>query len=306
MARNVMSNIIAPRAMAFAFLVAAIAVTEIGLSWNPNSFGQALAAFSVIIALAHGRSAYGWTNTLAFFVITFTATLAIENIGAATGVPFGQYHFVVTAGLPSVGHIPLVVGCLWFSMGYFSWHVAAILLDDADVRLDERVNRIALPVIAAFVMTQWDFVMDRGNSTLSGAWVWHDGGADFGVPLSNYAGWFITSWLFYQLYALWLARSSIAAPDASLRIAAVVLYAAAGLAHLVPWFSGASGEVVDASGHIWRVSDIRAMSAVVMLFTMLFSSALAAIKIAKKMQGRTSRSTAISSREPTLSEPPSA
>src|SRR5215471_10038548 len=52
-------------------------------------------------------------------------------------------------------------------------------------RLDRPINVITLPIVAAFVMTQWDLVIDPPESTISKAWIWHDGGADFGVPLSN-------------------------------------------------------------------------------------------------------------------------
>ena len=55
-------------------------------------------------------------------------------------------------------------------------------------------------------MTQWDVVMDPPEATISKAWIWHDGGAHFGVPLSNYLGWLLTSWLFYQAFAIYLSR----------------------------------------------------------------------------------------------------
>src|SRR5262249_9060354 len=136
-------------------------------------------------------------------------TFAAENMGVATGFPFGRYHFEVGAHLPHVGSIPIIVGPLWFGAGYFSWVVASILLDGADQRLDRPMNIIALPIVAAFVMTQWDLVMDRAESTISKAWIWHDGGADFGVPLSNYLGWLLTSWLFYLAFALYLRHSPV-------------------------------------------------------------------------------------------------
>lgn len=281
--QNNVSHIRGQKALILVILVAAV---EVSFSWNPDVFGQATAALSVIVVLAHGRLAYGWTNTLAFLLIALTVSLGLENIGTATGLPYGRYHFVVTAGLPNVGLIPLIVGLLWSTMGYFSWHVAAALLDDADARLQSRGNVVALPLVAAFVMTQWDFVMDRGNSTIAGAWVWHDGGADFGVPLLNYAGWFVTSWTFFQLYALFLARRHVSAPETSVRFAAVVFYAAAGLAHLVPVLFQTKGTVTDATGHVWSVADIREMSAVIMVFTMFFSSLLAAIKLAQTAQVR--------------------
>ena len=43
----------------------------------------------------------------------------------------------------------------------------------------------ALPTVAAFVMTQWDLVMEPPEATIGKAWIWHDGGGYFGVPMSN-------------------------------------------------------------------------------------------------------------------------
>jgi hypothetical protein len=87
-----------------------------------------------------------------------------RGTGTATGFPFGAYHFEVGADLPHVGLIPIIVGPLWFGAGYFSWTVASVLLDGADRQLDRPFNLVALPVVAAFVLTQWDLVMDAPNA----------------------------------------------------------------------------------------------------------------------------------------------
>jgi hypothetical protein len=42
----------------------------------------------------------------------------------------------------------------------FSWTVASVLLDGADRRLDHAFNLVGLPIAAAFVMTQWNPMMD--------------------------------------------------------------------------------------------------------------------------------------------------
>lgn len=276
----------ARKRLALIILVGPILVAEIAFAWNPDPVGQTLAMFSVVSALAHARLAYGWKSALAFFAISFGVSLTIENLGVTTGFPFGRYHFTVAEGLPHVGEIPLVVGILWFSMGYLAWQIASILLDDADLSIDSTVNLFALPVVAAFVMAQWDITMDRGGSTLGGAWVWRDGGGDFGVPLTNYFGWFLTSWLYFQVFAFYLSRQDAAtrAPAASptLRLVAVLFYLCAGLTHLVPWMMGASGEVADAGGRLWRVADARETTVAVMAATMLFSSVLAGAKLLQK------------------------
>ena len=262
----------------------------IGLAWNPNPLAQALAAIGILAALVHTALFYGWKDGLALFAICVVITFVMENIGATTGFPFGHYHFEVGADLPHIGVIPIIVGPLWFGMGYFSWQVAAVLLG-AGARPSRTFDRVALPVVAAFVMTQWDVVMEPAGSTIAKAWIWHDGGAHFGVPLSNYAGWLLTSWLFYQAFAIYLGRrSDLPVPSAAwgrtLRLVAIAFYLSSGLTHLTPWLIGQSGEVVDAAGQLWRVGDLRTTTVVTMLFTMFFTSLLAALRLATDRTGR--------------------
>jgi uncharacterized membrane protein len=258
----------------------------IGFAWKPTALAQALAAIGILAALIHAVLFYGWKDGIALFAICLVITFAMENIGAATGWPFGHYHFEVGADLPHVGVIPVIVGPLWFGMGYFSWHVAAVLLG-APSRPSRKFERLALPIVAAFVMTEWDVVMEPAESTIAKAWIWHDGGAHFGVPLTNYAGWLLTSWLFYQAFAIYLSRRRdlavpLPAQARKLRLIAIAIYLASGLTHLTPWLIGQSGEVVDAAGQLWRVSDLRATTVVTMLFTMFLTSMLAALRLANE------------------------
>lgn len=256
----------------------------VGFAWSATPFAQALAAIGVVSAFVHAAFAYGRKDALVFFVICVVVTFTVENIGAATGLPFGHYHFEVGAELPRVGAIPIIVGPLWFGMGYFSWVVAGILLGGADRRPDSPLGVVARPIVAAFVMTQWDLVMDPPAATIAKAWIWHDGGADFGVPLSNYLGWLLTSFLFYQAFAFYLRTRRAASPppaqtSRAFRFAAVLFYASSGLTHLTPWLLGQTGEIADASGHVWRVHDLRETTVVVMLFTMVFTSMLAGLRL---------------------------
>jgi putative membrane protein len=169
-------------------------------------------------------------------------------------------------------------------MGYFSWILAGALLG-VPGRPDSKFDVVVWPIVAAFVMTQWDVVMDPPLSTISKAWIWHDGGAHFGVPLSNYAGWLLTSWLFYQAFAIYLSRWRDASPPPAgdrkaLRLIAIAFYLSSGLTHLTPWLMGQSGEVTDAAGHLWRIGDIRAATAITVLVTMFFASVLAVLRLA--------------------------
>jgi uncharacterized membrane protein len=262
-----------------AFLLAVVV-----LAGMPSPIAQALAGGGIVIAFAHGVRVYGWSGIFLFLAICLVVTIAIENLSIATGFPFGRYHFEVAAALPYIGAVPIIVGPLYFAMGYFSWIIASLLLDDADLHLDRPFNVVALPLISAFVMVQWDVVMDPPNATLYRAWIWHDGGGYFGVPLSNYAGWYLTVWLFYQAFALVVyCRPSWARPrpDCS-RLPPILLYLAVALSYAVPYLIGRDGDVVDATGHGWRTQDLRETTMVVMLFTMLFTSTLALLRWAAR------------------------
>jgi uncharacterized membrane protein len=271
-------------ALAVWLAAAAYLSLAVGFAWNPAPFAQGLAAIGIAAALTHASVAYGFKHALALFLICTAITFAMENLGAATGFPFGRYHFKVARGLPHIGAIPIVVGPLWFGMGYFSWTVAGILLDGANYRLRARFNSIVLPIVAAFVMTQWDLILEAPSATLSKAWVWHGGGAFFGVPASNFFGWLLTSWLFFQAFALYLrtqqgALARAAGLSPALRVMAVLFYLSAGLTHLTPWLMGQMGEAADGAGHIWRVQDVREAVAITMLLTMAFTSLLAFLRI---------------------------
>ena len=273
-----------PAPIAFGILLVGYLALVVGFAWNPTPLAQALAAIGIVLAILHATLFYGARDALTIFAICSTITFAMENLGALTGFPFGQHHFEVGANLPHVGLIPVIVGPLWFGMGYFSWILAGTLLG-APARPARKFELLAWPVVAAFVMTQWDVVMDPPLSTISKAWIWHDGGAHFGVPLSNYGGWLLTSWLFYQAFAIYLGRRPdlpelIPARTRALRLMAIALYLGSGLTHLMPWLTGQSGEVADAAGHLWRIADLRATSVLTMLLTMVFTSLLAVLRLA--------------------------
>lgn len=254
------------------------------VAWSATPLAQILSGVGIIAAFAHATLSYGLRHAAALFAMCCVITFSMENLGTRTGFPFGHYHFEVAPELPHVGAIPLVVGPLWFGMGYFSWVTAAILLDDADFHLKEPFNLFALPATATLVMTQWDLALDPSGATIARAWIWHDGGTFFGVPASNFFGWMLTAGLFYLAFALYLRRSDASLRRASgsqrsLRTLAVLFYLASGLTYLVPWITGQGGQATDGSGYTWRVHDIRESVAIVVILTMGFTAFLALIRL---------------------------
>src|SRR5258708_7627168 len=102
------------RAITVCLTVGAYLAAIMGFAWNPTPLAEGLAAICIAAAFVHASFGYGLKHALALFVICTAITFTIENLGAATGFPFGHYHFEVGPSLPHIGAIPIVVGPLWF------------------------------------------------------------------------------------------------------------------------------------------------------------------------------------------------
>lgn len=271
-------------------LVAAALTTSVVLPLT--GFGGAVMVsllMTLPFAAIHGVRRYGWQRLLTFFVVTYAISNAFENLSISTGFPFGHYHYT---GDLKLFQVPFMIGIIYFGLGYVSWLTASTLLDRADERLNwheraGRVNTFALPAIAAAVMTMFDVATDAQASTVGGSWIWERGGGVFGVPYTNYLGWWLVTYTFFQVFALLLARTQTRAgrlgtattPGSLLQ--PVLLYASAGLTTITAFMATDPGTAVDATGVTWDVSAINETAMTVGVFTVLTVAALALIKIAR-------------------------
>ena len=95
----------------------------------------------------------------------------------------------------------------YFVAGYLAWTMGTVFLGNLGTGMQRR-NLLLVPVTASFIMVMWDLCLDPIRSTIDGAWVWEDGGAYHGVPLSNFAGWSLTAFTIFEVFALYLYRFS--------------------------------------------------------------------------------------------------
>ena len=167
-------------------------------------FIQNLAWLSFV--LIHGIKRYGWDNMFVFFGITFLISWSAETASIAMGSPFGNYHYTDLLGV-RIGTVPLVIMPMYFVAGYLAWTMGTIFLGNLGTGMERR-NLFLVPFVAGFIMVMWDFCFDPISSTINGAWIWEDGGAYHGVPISNYLGWYLAVFLIYQVFALYLHRFS--------------------------------------------------------------------------------------------------
>ena len=95
-----------PGEAAFWTVLAIYLALVIGFAWNRTPLAEVLAAIGILAACVHAVLTYGWRGALALMTICVVITFGMENIGVATGWPFGRYHFEIEPNLPHVGAIP--------------------------------------------------------------------------------------------------------------------------------------------------------------------------------------------------------
>jgi putative membrane protein len=154
--------------------------------------------------LIHGIRRYGLDSMSIFFGITFLISWSTETSSIATGFPFGNYYYSHLLGV-KIGTVPLTIMSAYFVAGYLAWTMGTIFLGDLGTGIEKR-NLFLVPFVSSFIMVMWDFCLDPISSTIDGAWIWENGGAYHGVPISNYFGWYLTVFIIFQVFALYLYR----------------------------------------------------------------------------------------------------
>jgi uncharacterized membrane protein len=265
-----------------ALYAAVILLLPLGLV-PPGLNAPLSALLPMAFALLHGSRQYSWRDILVFSVICLVVSNAFENLSILTGFPFGHYHYSDALG-PKLFLVPLLIGPAYLGMGYLSWTMARLILGDP--RSGEG-DIFALPVVASFVMVSWDLTFDPIASTIGHSWIWHDGGAYFGVPVSNFLGWWLTVYIFFQLFAHYRSRRPAPARQSvavSFWWPAVTMYAATALRSVVVLLTVPSGAaiVTDQAGVTWNVAALYGTCAIAGIFTMGAFSILALLSLTER------------------------
>ncbi len=236
-----------------------------------------------LFAALHGTRRLGIRTMIIFFAIAFVVSWTYESLSITTGFPFGHYYYTGVMGL-KVGLVPIMIMFSYFSVCYLSWHLAHILLGKFDANPDALL-RFPVPLVASFIMVMWDMSMDPARSTLNHAWIWRDGGSYFGVPFSNFMGWFLCVYTIFQLLALYLVRTG--APSGTPNSYGIkghwhqptAMYGAVFIEFVAFALWSPGGTVTDAAGQVWGVRDMHETLGLVAIFTMLFVTCLAFFKV---------------------------
>ncbi len=149
---------------------------------SPIMFGLAIWMFYECwrIYPQHERPKFAVVS-IAVIVVSF----GIEWLGVRTGSIFGAYVYGQTLR-PSVGGVPISIGCAWFVVLIASNAVAQKIAPKSLIG-----NTFKLAFLVAALMVCFDLLMEPAAGTLD-YWVWEDNH----IPLQNYLAWFGLSFVF--------------------------------------------------------------------------------------------------------------
>jgi putative membrane protein len=219
-------------------------------------------------ALVHGTILYRARGILVFTSLCLGVGALLEVLSLRTGLPFGSYYFTDVMG-PKLAGLPILLVLAYLGMAYCSW-VMSLLITGTRKPI-RGLRTVMVPLLASFVMMAWDLSMEADWSTVDRAWIWRDGGPFFGVPLTNFLGWYLTAFLYFQGFAFYCRfKAPLASPvPRMVWRAAIFLYAICALGNLLILRRPMAAPIVfDPSGKPWITAHILAADAFVSIFLM--------------------------------------
>jgi uncharacterized membrane protein len=174
----------------------------------------AFAPFALFVLIASWH--LGARRTLWMALVGYLIAWSSEFSSIHTGFPYGSYRYESEAlrGDLLVFGVPFFDSLSYVFLSYFAWSSALFLLSPLvyrggfDLQIAEtRAQRRSFGVllVAAWLMTWLDVVVDpvacRGERWFLGQiHAYADPGAYFGVPFTNFAGWFLVGNLIVFAY----------------------------------------------------------------------------------------------------------
>ncbi|MCU4717821.1 bisanhydrobacterioruberin hydratase [Halapricum hydrolyticum] len=123
----------------------------------------------------------------AFALAAVTAyAFGIEMLGVSTGWPYGAFEYGIDLGPMLLGLVPIGLPVFFFPLVLNSYLLDLLLLGEK-----ARSTSVRLLAVIATVLLM-DLVLDPAAVGL-GFWMYEGGGAYYGVPWSNYAGWVLSA-----------------------------------------------------------------------------------------------------------------
>jgi uncharacterized membrane protein len=167
------------------------------LAFNPavSLMSEAISYLLLALFLFSGYHILGGKITLLFLAGSLFWTLPLESFGVL--MSFFSYEvqtspYVYPRYLIWAGVVPFWISIGWFDVTFPAYHFSRTLLAKHDA--------LVASLVGGLIAVNMDLLIDPA-ATSSHLWRWtHDSFYLFGVPVTNYVGWFLLSSLFLLVF----------------------------------------------------------------------------------------------------------
>jgi len=222
-------------------------------------------------ALLHGGVYCGTKKIICFFILVFVISIFYESVSVSTGIPFGNYYYSDKLGV-KLFDVPLAIMPTYFCLGYVSWFIANVISHHLDKGIESKCKAFLISIVASFIMVSWDLIMDPVNSLVKSLWFWKDNGVYFGIPLTNFFGWFLCVFTFYLPFTLWCYKDKVhlkIKPSYGYLYLPSIIYITIMAKYVLCFFFKENVIVTLQSGRIFNTSEVYGSVVLIGLFTML-------------------------------------
>ncbi len=154
----------------------------------------------LLIVFLHGLIIFGLPAIILLMGISFGVSFIFEIAGTNWGLVFGYYKYTdKSCPLPMIKGVPLCYPIAWCGLVYAGFWQAILLLNPGNITILFLDWKLLLATAA--LVTLIDIILDP-VAVDEGRWIWKKRGGFYGVPFSNFIGWFFTALLIIGLFYL--------------------------------------------------------------------------------------------------------
>ena len=157
--------------------------------------------FAFIFVILHALETLGKQKTVMFFIVALLFGFLSEYLGAVHGLVFGKYVYNEYTNM-ILGAVPWQTPLSWSVITYICYCTTNLFLKGFGGRKPNFKNALWYPFCLLLLLSSLDGIAAMNIDMVldpccvncpTPSWTWAEHGAYFGIPISNFIGWFMVT-----------------------------------------------------------------------------------------------------------------